>query len=101
LGQNFSSSSIEVCLNREGNGRVAFNNHKIAFTSLTIGFYRRSEESLRATRQANQQHRFLTVEMSFDFLRRHLSQFVTSLHPLVRDVVSGQSEKSAVGPRHD
>ena len=34
--------------------------------------------------------------MSFDFLRRHLSDFVTSLHPLVRDVVAGQSEKSAV-----
>ena len=36
--------------------------------------------------------------MSFDFLRRHLGEFVTSLHPLVREIVSGQSEKSAVAP---
>jgi AraC-like DNA-binding protein len=36
--------------------------------------------------------------MSFEFLRRHLGEFVTSLHPLVREVVAGQSEKSAVAP---
>ena len=36
--------------------------------------------------------------MSFEFLRRHLGEFVTSLHPLVRDVVAGQSEKSAIAP---
>jgi AraC-like DNA-binding protein len=97
-GKSFHPGSIEVCLNREGNGRVAFNKREVAFTPLTIGFYRRGDEALPATRQANQQHQFLTVEMSFDFLRRHLGEFVTSLHPLVRDVVSGQSEKSAVAP---
>ncbi len=97
-GRSFHPGSIEVCLNREGSGRVAANNYEAAFTPLTIGFYRRGEEALPATRQANQQHQFLTVEMSYDFLRRHLSEFVTSLHPLVRDVVVGQSEKSAVAP---
>ena len=34
--------------------------------------------------------------MSFDFLRRHLGDFAPRLHPLVREVVAGQSEKSAV-----
>jgi AraC family transcriptional regulator len=97
-GNSFHPGSIEVCLNREGNGRVAFNRREAAFTPLTIGFYRRGDEVLPATRQANEEHQFLTVEMSFDFLRRHLGEFVTSLHPLVRDVVSGQSEKSAVAP---
>ncbi len=97
-GQSFHPGSVEVCLNREGNGRVAFDKREAAFTPLTIGFYRRGNEALPATRQANQQHQFLTVEMSFDFLRRHLGEFVSSLHPLVRDVVSGQCEKSAVAP---
>ncbi|MEI9962315.1 MAG: helix-turn-helix transcriptional regulator [Limisphaerales bacterium] len=63
---------------------------------MTAGFYRRGEQSLHGTRQAGQRHQFLTVEMSFDFLRRQLSDFAPTLHPLVRDVVSGQSEKSAV-----
>jgi AraC family transcriptional regulator len=97
-GKSFHPGSIEVCLNREGNGRVAVNKHQAEFTPLTIGFYRCGEEALPATRQANQQHQFLTVEMSFDFLRRHLSEHAASLHPLVREVVSGQSEKSAVAP---
>ena len=97
-GKSFHPGSIEVCLNREGNGRVGLHKREATFTPLTIGFYRRGDEALPATREAKQQHQFLTVEMSFDFLRRHLGEFVTSLHPLVRDVVSGQSEKSAVAP---
>ena len=97
-GKSFHPDSVEVCLNLEGNGQVAFNQREALFTPLTVGFYRRGEQPLRAMRQARQRHRFLTVEMSFDFLRRHLGDFVTSLHPLVRDVVAGQSEKSAVTP---
>ena len=97
-GKSFHPGSIEVCLNREGNGRVGLHKREATFTPLTIGFYRRGDEALPATREAKQQHQFLTVEMSFDFLRRHLGEFVTSLHPIVRDVVSGQSEKSAVAP---
>ena len=97
-GNSFHPGSIEICLNREGHGRVAINKREATFTPLTIGFYRRGAEALPATRQANQQHQFLTVEMSYSFLRRHLGEFVTSLHPLVRDVVAGQSEKSAVAP---
>jgi AraC family transcriptional regulator len=97
-GKSFHPGSVEVCLNLEGEGRVSFNKSEVAFTPLTAGFYRRGEQELRATREANQRHQFLTVEMSFDFLRRHLGEFVTSLHPLVREIVSGQSEKSAVAP---
>jgi AraC-like DNA-binding protein len=97
-GKSFHPGSVEVCLNLEGNGQVIFNKSEAAFTPLTAGFYRRGEQVLRATRDAKQRHQFLTVEMSFDFLRRHLGEFVTSLHPLVREVVAGQSEKSAVAP---
>jgi AraC family transcriptional regulator len=97
-GKTFHPGSIEVCLNLEGNGKVALSKNEVAFAPLTVGFYRRGEQPLRATRAANQRHQFLTVEMSFDFLRRHLGEFVTSLHPLVREIVAGQSEKSAVAP---
>jgi AraC-like DNA-binding protein len=97
-GKTFHPGSVEVCLNLEGNGKVALNKNEIVFTPLTVGFYRRGEQVLRATRQADQRHQFLTVEMSFDFLRKHLGEFVTSLHPLVREIVGGQSEKSAFAP---
>jgi AraC-like DNA-binding protein len=97
-GKTFHPRSVEVCLNLEGDGKVALDKNETVFAPLTAGFYRRGEQVLPATRAANQRHQFLTVEMSFHFMRRHLGEFVTSLHPLVREVVSGQSEKSAVAP---
>ncbi|MGB7768983.1 MAG: AraC family transcriptional regulator [Verrucomicrobiia bacterium] len=95
-GKSFHPGSVEVCLNLAGNGNVAFNGQEAAFTPFTVGFYRRGEQPLRAWRQGEQRHQFLTVEMSFDFLRRHLGDFASLLHPLVREVVARQSEKSAV-----
>jgi AraC family transcriptional regulator len=95
-GKSFHPGSVEVCLNLAGNGTVAFNGQKVTFTPLTAGFYRRGEQPLLATRQAEERHQFLTVEMSFDFLRRHLGDFVPSLHSLVREVIAGKPEKSAV-----
>ena len=95
-GKSFHPGSVEVCLNLAGQGNISFNGAVAEFTPLTVGFYWRGEQPLRASRQAEQRHQFLTVEMSFDFLRRHLGDFAPSLHPLVREVVAGQSEKSAV-----
>ncbi len=97
-GRSFHPDSVEVCMNLEGDGRVSFNKRQAAFSPLTAGFYRRGEQPLCATRSASQRHQFLTVEMSFDFLRRHLGQSAASLHPLVREVVAGRSEESTVAP---
>lgn len=97
-GQSFHPGSVEICLNIEGEGRVASKEMETAFAPMTVGFYRRGQQPLRATRSANQRHQFLTIEMSFDFLAQHLGEFVTSLHPLVRDIVSNRSTESAVAP---
>lgn len=95
-GKTFHPGSVEVCLNLEGNGKVALGKSEMTFAPLTVGFYRRGEQPLVATRNKKQRHQFLTVEMSFNFLRQHLNEYVTSLHPLVREVVASQSEKSAI-----
>ena len=93
-GKSFHPGGVEVCLNLAGNGQVSFNGRKAAFTPLTAGFYRRGDAPVGATRQAHERHQFLTVEMSFDFLRRHLGDFAPTLHPLVREVVAGRGETS-------
>lgn len=97
-GKSFHPGSVEVCLNLQGSGKVSLNKSEAVFTPVTAGFYRRGEKPLTASRAAGQRHQFLTVEMSFDFLRRHLADFAPTLHPLVREVVGGESEKSAVAP---
>lgn len=97
-GRTFHPGCVEVCLNLAGEGQVTFNGRSATFGPLSAGFYRRSDSPLRATRQARQRHKFLTVEMSFDFLRRHLGDFAPTLHPIVREVVTGKATSSAVAP---
>ena len=100
-GQTFHPGTIEICLNLEGGGAICSNALETAFGPMTVGFYRRGQSrgaGLRGMRQARQRHQFLTIEMSFDFLRQHLGEFVTSLHPLVREAVGGAPEASGIGP---
>jgi len=95
-GRSFHPDTVEVCLNFAGEGRVGGPPREAVFAPLSAGFYRRGGQPLRATRSAGQRHQFLTVEMSFDFVRRHLAGFGPSLHPLVRDLIAGRPAASAV-----
>jgi AraC-like DNA-binding protein len=94
-GKSFHPGSIEVCLNLEGTGSVGNEGDETTFAPLSAGFYRRGDDTLPAIRPAGERHQFLTVEMSFDFLRRNLSGFEGSLHPLVDDVVKGKPVDSS------
>jgi AraC-like DNA-binding protein len=85
-------------LNLEGEGRVSDNKQEVVFAPLSGGFYRQGERPLRARRLANLRHQFLTVELSLDFLRQHLSNSAASLHPLVRHAVAESEVDSAVTP---
>jgi AraC family transcriptional regulator len=97
-GQSFHPRTIEICLNLEGDGKIDAGRMEAAFAPMTVGFYCRAQQPLSATREANQRHQFLSIEMSFDFLQQQLGEFVTSLHPLVRGVLSERSVKSFVAP---
>ena len=93
-GQSFHPGTIEVCLNLEGDGKIS----ETRFAPMTVGFYRRSEKPLSAVREANQRHQFLTIEMSFEFLRKNLGDVAGWLHPLVREAMENKSCSSGVAP---
>ena len=95
-GQSFHPSTIEICLNLEGEGKINDGGTEAKFEPMTVGFYRQGQKPLSATREANQRHQFLTIEMSFEFLREHFEEFVTSLHPLVSEVMTGKPKDSVV-----
>jgi AraC-like DNA-binding protein len=97
-GRSFHPGSVEVCLNIAGHGQVTCAESRAQYLPLSVGFYRRGTTTLSALRAGNERHQFLTVEMSFDFLQRHLADFKNSLHPLVREVVAGQPGPSAIAP---
>jgi AraC-like DNA-binding protein len=96
-GRSFHLGSVEICLNFAGEGHVEANGGRIEFRERTAGFYVCGQGEIAAKRRGNQRHRFITVELSADFLRRHLTSHGAWLHPAVRAMVDGDRAKSAVG----
>jgi AraC-like DNA-binding protein len=94
--QSFHPGSLELCLNLAGNGCVHHKQNVLNFEALTAGFYFPGRNSLKAERSRGQQHRFITVEFSPDFLRRHLSAHDGALHPLVSTFLQGDAHFAGV-----
>ena len=92
---SFHPSSVELCLNLAGVGEVSAGPVKARFGAATAGFYRLGQTPLQAHRAGGESHRFITVELAPEFLRRQLAEAV-DLHPLVRAAVSGENDASGV-----
>lgn len=91
--RSFHEDSLELCLNLSGQGSVTCNQRTVQFESLTAGFYFAGDRGqLRAMRIPGDRHRFLTVELSREYLKRRLQDYQPGLHPLVRSVVSESEE---------
>ncbi|MCC7373104.1 MAG: helix-turn-helix transcriptional regulator [Verrucomicrobiales bacterium] len=96
-GRSFHAGSVEICLNFAGEGQVEAGGDRIEFRERTAGFYVCGQGEIAAQRRGNQRHRFITVELSADFLRRHLTPHRAWLHSSVQAMVDGDRAKSAVG----
>lgn len=88
---SFHPDCVELCLNLRGRGYVEGRGHRVDFEMNTAGFYGRETEPLTGKRLAGQQHQFLTVEFSRQFLTTHLGEIETLLHPVVRSVTGNRS----------
>jgi len=95
--RSFHSGSLEICLNFQGEAHVAARDSRMDLRPRTAGFYVCGVGELHATRRAHARHRFITVELSPDFLRRHLNGYRSFFHPLVQNLVESGRAKSAVG----
>lgn len=97
--RSFHADGLEICLNLEGWGSVRTGTSSVDFGPRTAGFYVQHGNELRASRQSGQRHRFVTIEVSADFLRGHLSQSDGALHPLVERYVGGGSRAAGISER--
>lgn len=93
----FHPRSVEVCLNLKGRAKVGAGAEALMLDANTAGFYVRGDSPITATRANDEPHQFLTLELSFDFLRSHLDGQHTGLHPLIHRVVSGANDVSGTG----
>ena len=86
--RSFHADSVELCLNLSGEASVTSDRETVQFSSLTTGFYYAGNGSqLKASRFPGETHRFLTVELSRDYLTNRLKPYREGLHPVVSSVV--------------
>jgi AraC-like DNA-binding protein len=82
-GRSFHGDSVEVCLNLRGNGSVRDGRTEARYQPHTVGFYCNSGD-LRARRNPDEAHSFITIELSRPFVETQVHTLEDALHPAVR-----------------
>jgi AraC-like DNA-binding protein len=95
--RSFHPDSLELCLNLDGRAILADEHRTLELTNRTCTFYFQGEPPLKGKRLANEQHRFITVEFSPEFLRQTLGKEAQHLHSCVQRVIEHSSGQSACG----
>jgi len=83
-GRSFHPGSLEICLNFSGGGTLQDGGAERAISSNQFAIYTSQSRPLRAVRHADSMHRFLTLELSPEFLRAHFADELDKLKPPVR-----------------
>jgi len=95
--RSFHPDSLEICLNLEGCGVIRqLSAQTTAVNPRTLVHYQADPERLRADRQASQRHRFLTVEMSRDWLGAAMQGHEDSLSREARRFLGGSVSSASV-----
>jgi AraC-like DNA-binding protein len=96
--ESFHPGSLEICLNLEGHASVEAPDGRLEFAPLTAGFYAQTGATLKGMRAAGERHRFITIELAADFVRKHFSVSEKDLHPQVRRILGGGPAAGVSGP---
>lgn len=98
--RSFHPDSLELCLNLTGRGSIRSAESAVEFDALTAGFYLPGKNELQAWRKGGERHRFISVEIAPEFLRKQLSQCDGALHRLVEAFLRGERGGSRLGEIH-
>lgn len=79
--QSFHQRSLEICLNYTGDAEFAHDGDARAFGAGQIALYTTRDEELRAERHEGSMHRFLTLELSAEYLRSQFAGVFQGLLP--------------------
>lgn len=86
--RSFHPGSVEICLNLSGRAEVQAGRNTLALAPQSAGFYAQTDAGLRGVRRAGERHQFITIELSRDFVRRHIPTSETNVHPQLASFVS-------------
>jgi AraC-like DNA-binding protein len=87
--KSFHENSVEICINLEGNGTIEEGGRRHEVTANNLAVYVPTP-GMKAKRDLGQHHRFLTLEVSRDYLALFFSGNEHNLLPTVRDYIRGQ-----------
>ena len=87
-GRTFHRDSVEFCLNFDGHGAVGTETRfRQDYRPGTAGYYSIADEPLSASRRANQQHQFVTLEFKRSHLQEQLEHCEGELDRGIRDIL--------------
>ena len=86
-GRSFHPGSLEICLNYSGRGTLQEGDAVRALGPNQIAIYTLQDARVRAVRHADSLHRFLTLELTPEFLRQHFTDDLPHLLPGIRRFV--------------
>jgi AraC family transcriptional regulator len=96
-GRTFHPRSLEFCLNLEGHGEVG-GAAKADYAPGNSGYYAVGDESLPASRRANDHHQFVTLEFSRTHLQKQFVENEADLEPQIRQIIFGDKDETVVAP---
>ena len=88
--RSFHADSLEICLNLQGSGVLRTNREETVIGVRSVACYLPGPRGgFVATRTPGEHHHFVTLEMSREYLRRHLGTHADALEAPVRAFVDG------------
>lgn len=87
--RSFHPDSLEICLNLEGRGLLQCGKIQVRLAPQSITHYTPDTDRLSAKREAGERHRFLTVELSREWLAEAVRGHEDSLNRQTRHFLDG------------
>lgn len=88
--QSFHPQSLELCVNLSGCGSIGQGKNRTIVNPQSIHLYGTTEQRPAADRHAAQQHKFLTIEMSGDWLQRQIGGALEKANPTAVSFLDGR-----------
>ncbi|MDB6171106.1 MAG: Transcriptional regulator, AraC family [Chthoniobacteraceae bacterium] len=91
-GRSFHPWSLEICLNFSGTASLGSDTRALGANQVAI--YTTSKCGLPAVRNAGSLHRFLTIELSREFLQKHFAILLDRLKSPIRQFIEQGADSS-------
>lgn len=92
-GRSFHPGSLELCLNFSGLGSLQEGSESRPLLPNQLAIYSTQEKPIQAVRHTASMHRFLTLELSKQFLHLHFSEMIQWLKPSVASFMTSGSSR--------